>query len=89
MIRYDLQFFAKDGPGGQKTEPATAKKLNEARKKGQVAKSRDLTGSITLLAFFIILKVYVGTMGEKFIREFHKSFTHIGEIGRASCRERV
>ena len=57
MIRYNLQFFAsKDGPGGQKTEPATAKKLNDARKKGQVAKSKDLTGSISLLAFFIILK---------------------------------
>ena len=51
MIRYDIQFFAKDGPGGQKTEPATAKKLNDARKKGQVAKSQDLTGSIILLAF--------------------------------------
>lgn len=36
MIRYNLQFFAsKDGPGGQKTEPATAKKLNDARKKGE------------------------------------------------------
>lgn len=86
MIRYDLQFFAKDGPGGQKTEPATAKKLNEARKKGQVAKSRDLTGSITLLAFFIILKIYVGAMGEKFIREFHKSFTHIGELNSTSLQ---
>lgn len=40
MIKYDLQFFAKDGPGGQKTEPATPKKLEDARKKGQVAKVR-------------------------------------------------
>ena len=32
MIKYNLQFFAKDGPGGQKTEPATAKKLKDARK---------------------------------------------------------
>lgn len=84
MIRYNLQFFAKDGPGGQKTEPATAKKLNDARKKGQVAKSRDLTGSITLLAFFIILKVYVGTMGEKFIREFNRGFKYIGELSSVS-----
>ena len=70
MIKYNLQFFAKDGPGGQKTEPATAKKLKDARKKGQVAKSRDLTSSVSLLVFFIILKIYVGTMGTKFINEF-------------------
>ena len=44
MIEYDLQFFAKDGPGGEKTEPATAKKLREAREKGQVAKSKESQG---------------------------------------------
>ena len=38
-LEYDLQFFAKDGPGGEKTEVPTAKKLNDARKEGQVAKS--------------------------------------------------
>lgn len=56
MIKYDLQFFAKDGPGGQKTEPATPKKLEDARKKGQVAKSKDLSGSVLLLAFFVLIK---------------------------------
>ena len=34
MIRYNLQFFAKDGPGEQKTEPATAKKIKRRKKKG-------------------------------------------------------
>ena len=33
MIRYNLQFFAKEGMGGEKTEPATQKKLEDARKK--------------------------------------------------------
>ena len=42
MLRYDLQFFAKDGEGGEKTEDATPKKLEDARKEGQVAKSQDL-----------------------------------------------
>ena len=36
FIQYDLQFFAKDGPGGEKTEPATSKKLSDARSEGQV-----------------------------------------------------
>ena len=34
MLRYDLQFFAKDGEGGEKTEDATPKKLEDARKEG-------------------------------------------------------
>ena len=42
LFAYDLQWFAKDGPGGEKTEPATEKKLREAREDGKVAKSRNL-----------------------------------------------
>ena len=80
MIKYDLQFFAKDGPGGQKTEPATAKKLREARKKGQVAKSRDLTGSVILLALFILLKIYVGSMGNSFMSNFKETYARIGDM---------
>ena len=38
ILRLNLQFFAKDGPGWEKTEPATSKKLNDVRKEGQVAK---------------------------------------------------
>jgi flagellar biosynthetic protein FlhB len=36
--------------GGDKTEKATPKRRMEARRKGQVAKSQDLTGAIVLLA---------------------------------------
>ena len=39
ILEYNLQWFAKDGEGGEKTEPATAKKLNDAREEGKVAKS--------------------------------------------------
>lgn len=84
MIRYDLQFFAKDGPGGQKTEPASSKKLNDARKKGQVAKSKDLTGAVLLLADFIILRVYVGYLGEKLIDQFSDIYNRIGDLGGKS-----
>ena len=51
-IRYDLQLFAKDGEGGEKTESATPKKLEDARKKGQVAKSMDAITAVSLLVFF-------------------------------------
>ena len=40
MLKYELQFFAKEGEGGEKTEDATPKKLEDARKEGQVAKAR-------------------------------------------------
>ena len=90
MIRYDLQFFAnKDGPGGQKTEAATPKKLNDARKKGQVAKSRDLTGAVSLLAFFIILKVYSGTLGAKFIDKFNSTYMLIQDVGANKLEQNV
>ena len=42
ILPYNLQWFA-DGEGGEKTEPATQKKLDDARKEGKVAKSKDLT----------------------------------------------
>ena len=38
-LEYNLQFFAAEGQGGEKTEPATEKKLTDARKEGQVAKA--------------------------------------------------
>ena len=52
-LEYDLQFFAKDGPGGEKTEVPTAKKLNDARKEGQVAKSKEIITALMLLALFV------------------------------------
>jgi flagellar biosynthetic protein FlhB len=41
--------------GQDKTEKATPKKLQEARKKGQVAKSQDLNGAAVLLAALLAL----------------------------------
>lgn len=63
FIKYNLQYFAKDGPGGEKTEPATAKRLEDARKDGNVAKSRDLVSAVALLTAFAILKVMIGSIG--------------------------
>ena len=46
ILEYDLQFFAAEGQGGEKTEPATEKKLSDARKEGQVAKSREIANGL-------------------------------------------
>ena len=55
MIAYNLQFFAKEGPGGEKTEEPTSKKLSDARKEGQVAKSKEIANATGLIAMFLIL----------------------------------
>ena len=80
MIRYDLQFFAKEGPGGEKTEPATAKKLSDARKEGQVAKSREIANGFSLIALFLILKFYVKYMGTSLMSLFSDFYDSIPEV---------
>lgn len=45
----DLQLFAEDDSTGEKTEQATPRKREEARKKGQVFKSVDLNSAVILL----------------------------------------
>lgn len=77
MLEYNLQFFAKDGPGGEKTEPATEKKLRDARKEGQVAKSKEIANAFGLLALFLLMKLYVGYMGNRFLGGFHSIYTRI------------
>lgn len=77
MLQYNLQFFAKDGEGGEKTEPATAKKLEDARKKGQVAKSKELPSAIMLLGLFVTLKVYVGSLGNGLLDVFNLYYSKI------------
>ncbi|MFO1518468.1 MAG: type III secretion system export apparatus subunit SctU [bacterium] len=47
----------------EKTEDATPKRLREARKKGQVPKSRDLSTIFVLIAFFMTLCLSLGFMG--------------------------
>ena len=66
-LEYDLQWFAKDGPGGEKTEPATAKKLRDAREEGKVAKSRELNSAMDLIALFLVLKVFISYVGKGFL----------------------
>lgn len=78
--RFSLQFFADDGQGGEKTEPASEKKLDDARKEGQVAKSKEVANGLGLLALFLILKFWLGTMGNQFIKLFGGMYNKIPEI---------
>lgn len=79
LLQYDLQFFAKEGPGGEKTEPATDKKLKDARDEGQVAKSKEISTAVSLLALFIILKIWAGKMGMEFIENFNFVYSQMAD----------
>ena len=85
LLSYNLQFFAKDGEGGQKTEPATAKKLNDARQEGKVAKSKELDAAFGLLVLFLCLKVFVGMVGENLLSIFY--FVYEGNVNYHQGRE--
>lgn len=92
MLSYDLQLFAKDGPGGEKTEQPTAKKLRDARKEGQVAKSKELGLGIGLLVMFLMLKLWIGMLGSQFMELFQLIYAKIPEFthmvaGQVSVRD--
>ncbi len=84
LIEYNLQFFAKDGPGGEKTEPATSKKLEDVRKEGQVAKSKEIITAVSLMSLFIIIKIYVSTIGTKLIDAFKEIYELFGIMTEGS-----
>lgn len=80
MLSLNLQLFAKDGPGGEKTEDATPKKLDDARKEGQVAKSKEIANAAMLFALFLLIKLYAGTMGNKLILVFRTIYGSIPSV---------
>jgi len=80
LLRYRLQFFAKDGPGGEKTEPATAKKLEDARKEGQVSKSKDLGNFIMLFTLFLTLKLFLSYFGSGLLESFQMVYGRIADL---------
>ncbi|MDE6971641.1 MAG: flagellar biosynthesis protein FlhB [Lachnospiraceae bacterium] len=82
QLKYDLQFFAKDGPGGEKTEEPTSKKLDDARKEGQVAKSKEIGNAFSLLALFLVMKLYLGIMGTRFIEVFSAVYQQIPDVSK-------
>ncbi|SOB93097.1 flagellar biosynthetic protein FlhB [Ureibacillus xyleni] len=59
LLPLDIQFFS-----GEKTEKATPKKRSDARKKGQVLKSQDVSASLVLLALFMFLFLFAPIIQE-------------------------
>ena len=77
LLRLNLQFFA-SGDSGDKTEEPTAKKLGDARKEGQVAKSTELITGASLLTLFLVVKFFAGYIGSVFLEGFVVNYNYIG-----------
>lgn len=84
LIEYNLQFFAKDGEGGEKTEQPTSKKLSDARKEGKVAKSKEVVNGFSLLGFFLSLRLFLGFAGTHFEEIFTWIYAIIPDIVKMS-----
>ncbi|RHW33299.1 flagellar biosynthesis protein FlhB [Neobacillus notoginsengisoli] len=70
LVRLDLQLFA------EKTEKATPRKKQDARKKGQVAKSTDLSNAVVLLGSFSFLAIYGEYAGGRLLQMFKVSLSN-------------
>ena len=81
-MKLNLQWFAKDGEGGEKTEPATAKKLKDAREEGKVAKSKELTAAFNLIVLFLCLKIFISYVGENLINIFPMIYNSMADFVR-------
>jgi len=71
LLDLDLQYFA-----GEKTEKATPKKRQDARKKGQVVKSQDISSAIVMLMVFIFLFFFAGSLRDDLLAFFRQTFIH-------------
>ncbi|MET0403214.1 MAG: type III secretion system export apparatus subunit SctU [Cystobacter sp.] len=61
----------------EKTEEPTSKKLDDSRKKGQVWKSKDLTGVVGLVVGLGVVKGTWAGFEQKITELFHFSFDHL------------
>ena len=82
-----LQWFAKDGEGGEKTEPATAKKLRDAREEGKVARSKELTAAFDLIVLFLVLKVFMSFVSEKLLNAFFYVYNLIPDFVEMNAKD--
>jgi len=75
IYKIDLQLFAGQGGSGEKTEKATPKKKQDARKKGQVFQSREISSAMVLMFVFITIRIFGSSMYSEIAQYTKKVFT--------------
>ena len=73
LIKYNLQLFAND----DKTEEPTAKKIDDTRKEGQVAKSTEISSAIALFTAFLFLRFFMSFISGRLLEVFHTFWQNI------------
>ncbi|MGO1070895.1 type III secretion system export apparatus subunit SctU [Lysobacter sp. CA199] len=73
--------------GADKTEPPTQKKIRDARKEGNVAKSKELTSTVLLLGWVVCGWLMLDFMRTKMIRLFETSLKAINQPFGDALRE--
>jgi type III secretion protein U len=71
--------MADKNDAGDKTEKPTPKKLRDARKKGQVAKSKDLTSTIELMVWLALLLIASAYGAQQIAGLFEASFVALAQ----------
>lgn len=69
--------MAEKNDGGDKTEHPTPKRLKDARKKGDVAKSKDVTATAVLFVWFLVIVFGAGFAASRIAALFDAGFTAI------------
>ncbi len=72
---FDLQLFA----GDDKTEEPTAKKRADAKKKGQVGRSTDMSAAFVLLMGFLTLRIFWEYIYQKIYTYTAYVFSHLNQ----------
>ena len=74
---------------GERTEKATEKRLRDARRKGQVAKSQDFSSALLLIAAVAVFWVAGANMGGQLSAAMRDQLVHAGsfrgELDRAAA----
>ncbi|QOW20348.1 type III secretion system export apparatus subunit SctU [Lysobacter ciconiae] len=65
--------------GADKTEPPTRKRILDARKEGNVSKSRDLTGTVLVMGWLVTAWMLVGSMHSRINNLFEQSLATLGQ----------
>ncbi|MGD8191029.1 flagellar biosynthesis protein FlhB [Brevibacillus ginsengisoli] len=83
LFSVDLQYF-----NGEKTEKATPRKKDDARKKGQVAKSQDIAPALALTSIFLVLLITGSSMFDNFIGIMRESLSRytLMEVNQENLR---
>ena len=85
-LPYDLQWFAKDGPGGEKTEEPTSKRLTDARNDGKVAKSKELSSAFDLIVLFLLLRIFMSSLYSGFVNAFSFVYNRMSDFAKSGVK---